>query len=163
MLCSPPLGIAVGRAEASHNDGTSDSGRVSAKEIAIKKGKQPHPPTSAKLAKLTACVPFLVCAVRSFQLRTMRTFFDHSRRWWPSDQPLERNRIYKLYIQSHVAPSGGRRSSFDPLELSLPLLTSKTYASPLGRLSLHLHYGILIRFRFSMRVKSSQGGRLLLE
>ena len=84
------------------------------------------------------------------------------------------NRLNKIGIQIIYSITCGscgvRRSwrSFDPLagtESPTPHIgqASKSRPSPLGRLSLHLHYGILIPFRFSMWIKLSQGGGLLRE
>ena len=85
----------------------SDNGRVSAKAITIKKGKQPHPRTSAKMAKLTACVPFFP------EFESVQSFFsiaNHENIFstrvgggHPSNQPD----IQILYFQSHVAREWG--------------------------------------------------------
>jgi hypothetical protein len=70
-----------------------------------------------------------------------------------------------IYSITCGAFAAGAPSILSGTESPTPHLgqASKSRPPPLGRLSLHLHYGILIPFRFSMWVKLTQGGRLLRE
>lgn len=128
-------------------------------------GIQLYPHPVARIAKLTACVPFFpefesVCN-RSFCIANQENIGGSL----PSN-PAARTG-YLVHVRTQVPSNGKPSRSLEHLfSVSTDLWLPDTPV-PTGRLSLHLlYYGILIRFRFSMWVNLSLGGqcgRVLLE
>ena len=141
------------------------------------RGKQLQPRSAlARIAKLTACVPFFpefeLVGHRSFEWRTLRNAQARARRWPSVSNPLRPDVfIHHPWVlivtqtenlRARWRERGRNCSVFwlNDLRILLPPIPKGVVCQ------LHLHYGILIYFRFSMWVKRQSRepfGRLLRE